>query len=292
MNILKFEDIKSKKGFELYDFTLKNEGITEDLNEILISKAKFENVSINRKKIENSTVKQSKFIDCYMRNVSFHNVDFTGSKFVNCNLEKANFRMCNLSYTEFSKCKINIEEILESLPSQTNLKISILKQLLINQTEMADSKGCYRLLIMIAEEERKDYRNKFAKQTSYYKDLTVLERLSAFKKYIFHSFNYFIWGYGLRINRLIISAILNILIFATIFTLFPITFSDKADSYHVRNLTFIESIFQSISLFTSNGYGELVPYGVVSSCLVALESTMGLVFLGFLVSAIYRRISK
>ena len=292
MNILKFDDIKNKKGFELKDFIFKNEAITENLEEVLIARAEFEKISINKKSINNSTLKQTKFINCYMRNASFHNVDFTGSKFINCNLEKANFRMCTLNYVEFSKCKINLDEILESLPSQTNLRISILKQLLINQTEMADSKSCYRLLIMIAEEERKDFKNKFTKQTSYYKDLSVLDRISAFKKYVIHSLNYFIWGYGLRVDKLIRFAILNILLFTSIFTLFPIQFIDKLSNNSPKELSFTEAIFQSISLFTSNGYGELVPYGILSNTLVALESTIGLVFLGFLVSAIYRRISK
>lgn len=292
MKKLVYTDIKSKQGFILGDFLFSNETIQEDINEILIARAEFDKISMNNKKISNSTIKQTKFLNCYLRNTSFHNVDFTGSKFINCNLEKATFSICNLNYVEFSKCKINIDEILDNLPSQTNLRINILKQLLINQTEMADTKSCHRLLTLIAEEERKDYKNRFSKKTNYYKDLSFLERASALLNYILQSLNSFIWGYGLKVEKLIRFALLNIIFFALLFALLPLNFVDKLDNYKIRELTFSESIFQSISLFSSNGYGELVPHGILTNSICYTESAIGLIFIGFLVSAIYRRISK
>ncbi|MEC1716440.1 pentapeptide repeat-containing protein [Schinkia azotoformans] len=285
---------KSIDELEPINIKIILQGINDEksLEKITIENSKIEGMGLNKAKFTHCDITQTTFDNCYLRNATFHNVDLTGSKFINCNLEKTKFRICNLNYTEFSKCKLNIDEILENLPTQSNLKLTLLKQLLINQNEMADYKSSDRLLLMIADEERLDWKNKFLAKNSYYNNMKSIDRLFSLYYYIVYSISGFIWGYGLRISRLIRFAIISILLFAFINYTFSLKYIDKINNNSTRSLDLKESIFQSFLAFSNNGFGEYVPVGFLSNALFIVESSFGIIFLGFLVSAFYRRIAR
>ncbi|MFM9329899.1 pentapeptide repeat-containing protein [Paenibacillus mesotrionivorans] len=264
--------------FQLEDKTIQNSSLLS--------------LGLNRAKFINSRITQTIVQDCYLRNATFQNVDLTGTKFINCNLEKASFRVCNLRYTEFSKCKINLQEILSNLPTESNLKINILKQLLINQTEMSEKKSCDKLNVLIAEEERVNSKNKFLCLNSYYSNIGTLDRVNSFFSYIMQTISGFVWGYGLSLWKLFRFAVLTVIFFAVIISFLDLEYIDKINNNKVSSLEIHNALFLSFLVFSGSGYGEFLPNGFMSTITFVIESGLGIIFLGFFVSAVYRRIAR
>lgn len=288
------KDISSIEQKSVYEYIEISDGVDDkkELEDVTVKNSILKNLGMNKAKFRNSRFTQTTFENCYFRNAEFHGVDLTGAKFINCNLEKTKFRICTLRYVEFSNCKINLDEILGNLPAESNLKIGLLKQLYMNMSSSADRKVCDKILLLILEEEKQDLKNKFKAKNSYYKDLQTLDRLGFLCKYVLNSINDFVWGYGIKIGKLIRFAILTIILFGLIIFISDAKYFNAVNNNELLKLNLYESIFSSYVNFTSVGMGYYVPANVIAKILFGIENAFGLIFIGCLVAALYRRISK
>lgn len=292
--MLEKKDISSIEKKLVYEYIEILDGSEDkkELEDVTIKNSILKNLGMNEAKFRNSRFTQTTFENCYFRNAEFHGVDLTGSKFINCNLEKTKFRICTFRYVEFSNCKLNLDEILGNLPAEPNLKIGFLKQLYINMNSSADRKVCDKLSLLILDEEKQDLKNKFKAKNSYYKNLQTLDRLESLLKYILNSINDFVWGYGIKIGRLIRFAILTIILFGLIIFISDAKYFNTIDNNELLKLNMYESIFSSYVNFMSVGMGYYIPANITAKVLFGIENAFGLIFVGCLVAALYRRISK
>ncbi|MGL3756185.1 pentapeptide repeat-containing protein [Bacillus velezensis] len=266
-----------------------------NLTNLELFKSRLFNLGLKNTIISSSSIKQSELEKCYFRYAKFINVDFTGSKFINCDLSNANFNSCNLRYASFRDCKLNLKEIMGCLPSEPNLKVSLLKELRMNQLGLGDNKSADDLLIKINDTEKEFLLERVRSSTSYFREREDLSsRAIAFFKYIMLQLNDFIWGYGLKITRLFRSALIILILFG-LFIYFG-TGKEYIGVYPDGNklikLNFWQSIYASYTNFTTVGYGHFTPLKFNSILIFTIENLLGLIFLGFLVSGVYRRIAK
>ena len=231
------------------------------------------------------------FQDCYFRNVRFRNVNFTGLFFKECNLSKATFEACCFWYVQFSKCWLNYDEILQSLPSEPNVAIALLQSLRQNASEMGEKKIADKILLREIMIEKQELKNQFFARTEYYKSrYKTIERFFSGAKFLGLCISGFIWGHGLKLCNLLISAIVSIFAFAIfIFKLGSFVASDNSTPV---DMSFVQSLYVSVATFTTLGCGNFMPANSGSYTICAFESFVGVVFLGFLAATVYRRFAR
>lgn len=265
------------------------------LQEVNIFKSTFLNMGLKKASFDGGNISNSRFEDCYLRYATFNNINLTGSVFINCDLSNAKFRSCNIRYVKFVNCQINIKEVLGSLPTETNLKIQLLKELRINQISIGNNKNADELLIKILDAEKKLCLERVKCETSYHQEREDIgSRIKAFYSYIVLSLNDLIWGYGLKLSRLFFSALTIIFVFAVLIYLFTNEeyISTTVFGSTLIELSFWDSVYVSYTNFISLGYGNYIPNTTITRIIFIIENTLGYIFLGFLVSGVYRRISK
>lgn len=232
------------------------------------------------------------FEDCYFRNVRFRNVNFTGSFFKNCNLTKATFEACCFWYVQFSRCSINYDEVLQSLPSESNIAVPLLRSLRQNALEMGEKRIADKILLREIEIEKQELKNQFYSRTEYYKSrYKPIERLLSGVKFLGLWINGFIWGYGLKLQNLLLSAFVCILIFSSLLLIFGQFVISENPNVAVK-LNFGRSLYLSIVTFTTLGCGDFTPASIFTHVVCAAESFFGVIFLGFLAAAVYRKFAR
>lgn len=267
---------------ESYDIILKD---------VELQRSKLDNLGLKKANFKNCQIKQSIIKDCYFREAEFISVDFTGSRFINCNLEKAKFRMCDFRYVTFSGCRINLQEILGSPPSEPNLLLYFFREVRRNEESMGEGRKADFILIKEIHAEREAYRQEFLSKTSYYKNKATFEsRFFALWKLIKSYLDDFIWGYGLKLSKLIRSGILIIICFATLILLmkqhFKVSISDGLFS------EIVEALYLSVISFSNIGYSEYIPLTFTGKFILGFESLLGAIFIGFVAATLYRKISR
>lgn len=284
-------DIKSLPYQECIHIRVANEEADDIfLEKLRISRGIFENLGMKKAKFKNCNITQSIIRDCYLREAEFINVNFTGTKFIGCNLERAIFKSCNFRYVTFDRCKLNISEILGSLPFESNLLKGVLRELRRNEESMGEYKSADMILLKELATERQLYLDRARAKTSYFKEKTnMFERVNASWNFICSFFEDLLWGYGLKISRLLLSGIVLIILFAFLF------YTTK-EVYKLGNdmvvLDLEQSIYLSALSFSTLGYGEYIPQTNVGKLLICFENLFGGIFIGFFAAAVYRRIAR
>lgn len=291
---LKISDISNGAILEKVELSDQEEDNCS-MSNVSIFKGKLFNLGMKHAQFSSCNIKQTYIEKSYFRYAIFVNVDFTGTKFIECDFEKAKFNSCNLRYVTFEKCKLNIEEVLGCLPTEPNLKVALLKELRKNQLSLAENKSSDELLIMIQEAEKELLRERVKSRTSYYREReNIISRTIALVNYTLLIINDFIWGYGVRLAKLFRTGLLAILFFG--FLIYTTTGKEYIVITEYGNkmirLNVWQSLYASYTNFTTIGYGRYTPTGVISNFIFVIENFVGLIFIGFLVAGVYRRISK
>jgi len=256
---------------------------------ITFRRCMFIRVGLKNANVDKLTFHRCVFDDCYLRGMTFHNVDFTGSVFRGCNLQRTRMDSCRFRYVRFSKCILNYDEILNSLPTAPNQAVGLLKSIRCNAVEMGDNEIADKLISRQIDIEKQELRNRIWGATEYYKErYKGADRLLSLIELAKLLFSGFFWGHGLRITRLFRSAMILIVLFAVLYQVFG-RFS-AATGVVPNNMAM--SLYLSTVTFTTLGHPTYSPATALTYILCAAESVFGVVYLGFLVAALYRRLSR
>lgn len=235
---------------------------------------------------------QSVFRDCYFREASFTDVDFTGSLFEDCNFERAAFRSCTLRYTRFRRCSLNISEMLGSLPSESNLRHQVLCALEQNERELGHRAAADQLTVAIRQTRKEELWRRVRASSTYYAERYKPEaRFRSLFELMFLSVSDVVWGYGLRIRRLLMSGAAFIVLQAGIIRLFTLPYFPP-EVGTARALSFGEAIYVSTLSFATLGFGGYAPASCGSQVVSVLGGLLGAVFIAFLAASLFRRIVR
>lgn len=241
-------------------------------------------------------IRHCRFEYAYLREATFERIDLTGTTFVNCNLEKTTFTACTLWYTTFVSCELNYESLLQSLPLEPNLKQRLLRNLRVNAFMQGDREWEDRLRRLELDAEREEYRNGMRAASAYYtRKYAGIRRFEVSGKYVLRSAGRLIWGDGLRLGNLFASALFIIGAFAIAAKSVPASYvilSTVEQPIDVRTLSWPEALYYSIISFSTGGFGDIIPGNVWARTLTATEGVLGVLFLGFLAAALFRRFAK
>jgi len=261
----------------------------DEIHRVDLRRCVFRNVGFRSTKFIDGHLTHSLCIDGYFKGALFKNVDLTGTKFVRCNFRNAYFECCNLRYAMFHQCILDLDRIVASLPQEVNLRFPLLRSLRLNASEMGDAAAASRLLLMELEAERLKQFAVFTAASPYFaENFSHWDRVNALLGWVSHHAQSFLWGYGLRVLRLLRTATVVILASAMVTWAGGARFSILSAT--PRTLGLLESIYVSTVTFSTLGSADSVPASALARFMAMADSVSGAVFLGLLAAAAYRRI--
>lgn len=229
--------------------------------------------------LRNTQILQCKIDSCYLRHAKLNDCKFIGTKIINSNMEKTEISCCDFSYTQFENSILNIDELLRNSPKAPNLKLFFLKQLYRNELQMGNSDQYDKLLFLIRETEKEISKKLWMNKDPYFKNISKKKHI-AFFHWILYLISGKLFGYGLIFYRILLSYIVWIIFFASIyFFSFRIPWGNSLE-YSIQN-AILSNI--SISNIGTDSVIRFVSY---------IQNFLGVIYTAVLTSAFYRRIAR
>ncbi len=266
----------------------------EEARDIIVSDPQldhclFRNIRLRNAQFQGGKLTHNQFTDVYLNSAKFEGVDLTGTKFERCDLRHAHFSRCKLWYVEFHRCHLDFDAVRESIPQEVNLKRQFLRSLRVNASRMGDARQARKLLdLELAAEREEQYSILTACNDYFAENFNLGQRITACRRWITQHIQSLVWGYGLRLDRLLCTGALVILVFAIVNWAFGAEFSVSPDD--TRILPFWQSLYVSAVTFSTLGSSDFCPANIHARATAVIESLCGCVFLGLFAAAAYRRI--
>ena len=252
----------------------------------------FRAVGLKGAKFQNSNIPFCRFEHCYLRQSAFVRVDLTGATFVDCNLRDVKFEDCKMWYCTFQNCSINYDEALKSAPLEGSIREKFLKALRLNARSTGDARQADRLLLMEMRADRNEQQDIALAATHWHQSrYTTRDRLRAAKRLSTHWIENLVWGYGVRIHRIVFTALTVIALFALTLWGRQVPFAGALKET-AGPLTLTDAIYVSAMAFTTVGFGDITPASVFGKCVMSFLGVVGPALLGLFVAAAYRRIQR
>lgn len=251
----------------------------------------FLRVGMKETEIDNSSLTQCEFHNSYFRKATFRSVDFTGSVFYDCNFDKSKFQSCILKYARFYNCILDPREIEQSLPAEPNLRLDLARNIRTNLLNQGDKEGADYFLDIIMSAQEELFYNIAWRRSSYYRDNYDLMTSGLYIiKHVLLKLSKFMWGYGYKIERLIVTFVAITLIFSAVSWKFGFHYKDTAGG--VVNLSFLESLYFYGAAIVTSSVSNLSPASTSSKIAFVLANFTGAIFIAILAAAVYQRISR
>jgi hypothetical protein len=152
------------------------------------------------------------FDGAYLRNCNFQSCDFTGCRFINSNLVGSSFSGCKFNYATFEKTLVDTDIMINSCPSEENLKLKFARSLRINYQQLGDAKAANKAIsIELKATESHLYKAWSSKESYYRRKYKGFNRLTTFGEWLEFKTLDFIWGNGESTYKLIRAVLLVLL---------------------------------------------------------------------------------
>ncbi|UCD37044.1 MAG: pentapeptide repeat-containing protein, partial [Fidelibacterota bacterium] len=98
-------------------------------------------------------------------------------------------------------------------------------------------------------------------------------------------------GYGESIGRIIASMFVIMVVSAILFGIGGVRYGDQLVQFGSGNLldTIGELSYFSVVVFTTVGFGDIVPAGLLSKATMMMEGFLSIIYMAFLIIALYKR---
>jgi len=237
-------------------------------------------------------IEHCRFEHTNLRNAVFDRVNLTGSRFVACDLAHTRFENCVLWYVVFERCELDYESVISSLPPENNICKRLLSVLRMNAESMGEKTWADRILLRELAAERQDLRDAIRHASPYYvKNYDVLDRLVSVFRLSWHYVRFGLWGYGIYLSRLMLSATGLLLVLATIVSRDGFRFVVAGESA-TRSLSWLEGLYFCVINLTTVGFGDISPANGTARVLASLTAVCGVILFGFIAAAFYRRLGR
>lgn len=262
------------------------------ISDVNISASSFVRIGMKGAEIKDSSFTQSNFEDSYFRKAAFNNVHFTGSSFRFCNFDKASFQACDFRYCSFYHCKLPKDEIIACLPSESNLRRDLARNLRANYEMIGDKKSADTFLDIENQANEAELSAIFWSKTQYYKGrYNNLDQVKSGLKFMVSWFSGLIWGYGHSVGRLFLSYFIITCILSFITYMGETNFRVLSDGVQ-HPLNFWQSIYAGFSQTVGLSGLPFKHVTLLGKIIMLIESFLGTLFLALFAAIFYRRIAR
>lgn len=259
--------------------------------------------------------KSTEFINCIFKNCNLKNVIFNNIKFDNCKFENSNMINCviNNSYIEsiyikdcdWGNLKI-IDTLIKILDFEDESITRFNQNTFLDKLQTCSNNNIYNedLYKIYKSFEVKFEENRLFKNAGEYYYLAKCEEqkflvgVDKFKSYIF----WLLCGYGERPSYCLITSLEILIIFTIIYMLTGLSVNGDIIKYDVSSIftfpiknihtDFLYSLYFSIVTFTTVGYGDIIPIGIISMILSGMEMVVGITITGVWIATLTRKITR
>jgi len=247
-----------------------------------------------RRHFDGAKVAHSRFTDCYFREADFTDAEFTNCVFVDCNFDYAVFVRTRLPHSQFQNCSMTFEQLRQCLAlHDDNLRWEVARNLKVNAINrgMSDDARSFLLVELRASERHnrlKGWPPAGSWQQRKYSD--PVDRRAGRARWAALVLGRLFWGHGE--SPLLVASFAGIaaLVFAALFYVLPGVFiSNLSTNGHPNVLDYVGF---SVATLVSATYGNALSSSQLTRILATVEAALGLMLLGFFVSALFRRVSR
>ncbi|MFH5186320.1 pentapeptide repeat-containing protein [Paenibacillus sp. TAB 01] len=258
-----------------------------------INHSTFAKVSFKESTLSNCNFSLSVFIDCYFKKTSLENINFVGCKFINCTFDNIKLVQCDIRFTVFENCYIEYDEVKNCLPAQSNIRWKMCTNLALESLRAGDSENYRKFFFEEKSACEEHYLGMLLQKEKYYKQkYDTIDRIVGLIKYINSQISKLIWGYGERIQNLVVVIFFILLIFAICYNMQDSVFKEANSSQAIaKKLNFSESLYLSFCNFLTitSDFTSINPF---VRTITVIEGTFGVVLMGFFVAALFRFINR
>lgn len=241
-----------------------------------VKNCSFKNVSFSKTEISNATFKNCTFTDCLFIATVFDGVEFHKCKFVDCNLNKSKISRC---YWE--PMSVSFNDAYKK--SAANVGVYTYQQLMKNAEDM-DQKDW----VMDADIKFRNWKREQLAYDEKTGKITKRQRVLEYAKNLIYDKA---CKYGYSPFRF---SLITIILFCAISYLNLCLFSSglQVNGVEQGTLTYIDSVFYTFSVMTALGFSTIIPMSPWVKVITVLEAFFGIVWLGFFISMVVKRILK
>lgn len=273
-------------NIELENKLFINDGLEKNIeyNNISCSRTTFSKVSFNSIKMTNLSFNHCVFIGCYFNKSTLRHIDFKNCTFIECEFNNMSINNCNFFYTNWKSTYIKFSELKNSLPSKHNNRSRLCKVMAkncIDDGNIAEYKKYFFESIKAREDQ---YISIILKNEDFYmNNYTEIDSIKHIFKLLKSKFSRYAWGYGESITRILLSSIVNVILFSHIYLFSEVIANLPTDR-------FINALYVSFcNFFTISS--DITFNETFYRYVTIVEGFTGIIFAGLFVTVLFKKIN-
>lgn len=275
-----------------------------DFSETKLTQAQFTGANLRRATFENSQLRDAVFDEVTAEGADFSSAVMVGwsacdANLANCNFLRANLERSTLLRAILFDANFDEAELYASISTdaQINSRTTFPD---VDDREPDKAAWTYNMIERLAKENSLSRRGRKAYADS--KDIRrrQFRRERKVGKWLYSSIINLIMRYGVSIKRVLITSLIIILVFGTLFSVSggvrpnfvqspPITYLSPHFEIGPPISTFLTNLYFSVVIFTTLGYGDYLPGSTLMRVLISLESFLGALLIALVVYVLGRR---
>tara|TARA_B100001142_G_scaffold316276_1_gene355852 strand:- start:3364 stop:4260 length:897 start_codon:yes stop_codon:yes gene_type:complete len=276
---------------ELESLNKKN----EDLSGFNLNKANLTNINLVNSIMKNTNLSRANLINSSLYGINLSGSNLFKTNFENANLNNANLQNCNLLGANFTNTKLN------------NIKwgkdYKVINEL---EAEQAYKKGNFELANKKYREAEDIYRNiKISMQSQtlgndtgefFIREMTAKRKqLNRFSlKRLGSKIIEVTTGYGEKLSNIAFTILGIIIVCMILYGIEGVSYQDKTLGFFSDDFPMLRTIgnlfYFSVVVYSTVGFGEMVPIGPLGKSIVIFEGIIGGIVLAILVIALYKKL--
>ena len=260
--------------------------------------ADMKNTNLTNANLSNSNLTRADFSGASMYGVNLEGANLFKTNLEGANLKAANMKNCNMLGADFSNTKLN------NVDWDEDYKV-------INEREAEDalssgdvdtakekyreSEDIYRALKITLQKQSlgEDTGEMFLREM-----IVKRKQLPLFSPLrLAHKFAHFVFGYGEKIGNILYSILTILVTCALIYGINGIDYQDRNLSFFAEDIqeygylkTFGNLFYFSVVVFSTVGFGEITPLGLLNKTVMIFEGLTGGIITTIFIIAIYRQL--
>jgi len=275
-----------------------------EIQELNKQKQELSNFKLNKAELENIYLVDAKMLDCNLskanlKNASMYGANLSGANLFKANLENANLKNANLENANLLGANLSGTK-LENVNWGENYKV-------INEleAEKATKEGNIELSKQKYREAEEVYRSiKISMQSQTLGDETgeffmreMISKRKQFNKFstarIGSKIIELTTGYGEKLSNIVFTIIGIVIACMFLYGIEGVSYQDKTLGFFSDDFSFLSTLgnlfYFSVVVYSTVGFGEMVPIGPLGKSVMIFEGILGGLVLAILIIALYKK---
>ena len=270
----------------------------KSLSGVQLQFADMKNANLINADLSNSDLTRADFSGASMYGVNLEGANLFKTNFEGANLKAANMKSCNMLGADFTNTKLNNvdwgkdNKVINELEAEEALSSGDVD---LAKEKYKESEDIYRALKMAlqAQSLKEETGKMFLREM-----IVKRKQLSLFSPLrLAHKFAHLAFGYGEKIGNIFYSILAILVTCALLYGINGVDYQDRNLSFFADDIqeygylrTFGNLFYFSIIVFSTVGFGDIAPLGLLNKTIVIIEGLTGGIIITIFIIAIYRQL--